>query len=75
MNFITKLFSSKKRDVVYDSILIIINRYIKMIKYILIIKKIDVAKLTKMFFKKIVLRFNISNKIVNDKKFMFINAF
>ena len=66
---------NKKRDVVYDLILMIINRYIKMIKYVLIIKKIDVAKLTKVFFKKIVLRFDISNKIVNDKKFVFTNAF
>ena len=75
MNFITKLFSNKRRDVVYDSILIIIDRYIKMIKYILMIKKIDVAKLMKMFFKKIVLRFDISNEIMNDKKFVFMNVF
>ena len=75
MNFITKLFSNKRRNVVYDSILMIIDRYIKMIKYISIIKKIDVAKLTKMFFKKIILRFNMSNKILNDKKFMFTNVF
>ena len=46
-----------------------------MIKYILIIKKIDVAELTKMFFKKIVLCFDMSDKIINDKKFMFMNAF
>ena len=46
-----------------------------MIKYILIIKKIDAAKLTKVFFKKIVLRFDMSDEIVNDKKFMFINIF
>ena len=70
-----KLSSNKKRGVVYDSILMIINQYIKMIKYISIIKKIDAAKLTKMFFKKIVLRFNMSDEIVNDRKFMFMNAF
>ena len=75
MNFIMKLSSNKKRGVVYDLILIIIDRYIKMIKYVSIIKKIDVAKLTKMFFKKIVLRFNMLNEIVNDKKFVFTNAF
>ena len=75
MNFIMKLFLSKKRDVVYNSILIIINQYIKMIKYVLIIKKIDVAKLTKIFFEKIILHFNMSNEIVNDKKVVFINAF
>ena len=75
MNFITRLFSSKKRDVVYDLILIIIDRYIKMIKYISIIKKIDVAKLTKMFFEKIILCFDMLNEIVNDKEFVFTNVF
>ena len=75
MNFVMKLFLSKRRDVIYDLILIIINRYIKMIKYISIIKKIDVAKLTKVFFKKIVLHFDMLNEIVNDKKFMFTNVF
>ena len=75
MNFITKLSSNKKRDVVYDLILIIIDRYIKMIKYVSIIKKTDVAELTKMFFEKIILHFDMSNEIVNDRKFMFINAF
>ena len=70
-----KLFSNKRRDVVYDLILIIINQYIKIIKYILIIKKIDVFKLTKIFFKKIILSFDISNKIINHKKFVFINIY
>ena len=75
MNFVTKLSLNKRRGVVYDSILMIIDRYIKMIKYILIIKKIDVAELTKVFFEKIVLRFDMSDKIVNDRKFVFTNVF
>ena len=75
MNFVIELVLNKKRDVVYDSILIIINRYIKIIKYISIIKKIDLVKLTKVFFEKIVLRFDISNKIVSDKNFVFTNEF
>ena len=70
-----KLFSNKKRDVVYDSILMIIDRYIKIIKYVSIIKKIDIAKLTKIFFEKIILRFNMSDKIVSDRKFVFTNVF
>ena len=75
MNFITKLFSNKRRGVVYDLILMIINRYIKIIKYILMIKKMNVAELTKIFFKKIILYFDMSNEIVNDKEFIFMNAF
>ena len=75
MNFVIELFSSKRRDVVYDSILMIVDRYIKMIKYISIIKKIDVAKLTKVFFEEVVLRFNISDEIVSDRNFVFTNEF
>ena len=46
-----------------------------MIKYILVIIKIIVVKLTKFFFEKIVLRYDVSNDIMNNKKFVFINAF
>ena len=70
-----QLFSNKRRDVVYNSILIIINRYIKLIKYISIIKKINVAELMKVFFEKTVLYFNTLNKIVNDRNSVFINEF
>ena len=70
-----RFISSKKRDVVYDLILMIIDRYIKMIKYVSIIKKIDIAKLMKIFFKKIILRFDMSNKIINNRKLVFTNAF
>ena len=75
MNFIIDLFSRKRDKVVYNSILIIIDKYTKIIKYLLISIKIDVSKLTKMFFKKIVLHFNISADIVDNKDFLFINAF
>ena len=61
-----KLFLNKRRDVIYDSILMIINQYIKIIKYISIIKKIDVAELTKIFFEKIILCFDMSDEIMND---------
>ena len=75
MNFVIDLFSSKRKEIVYNSIFVMIDRYIKMIKYIFVIVKIDVAKLTKMFFKKIVLRFDMSRDIINDKDFVFINVF
>ena len=75
MNFVIELSSNKRRDVVYDSILMIIDRYIKMIKYISIIKKIDVAELTKMFFEEVILRFDILNEIVSNRDFVFTNEF
>ena len=75
MNFVIELFSNKRRDVVYDSILMIVDRYIKMIKYISIIKKIDVAELTKVFFEEIVLHFDMSDEIMSDRDFVFTNEF
>ena len=75
MNFIIDLSSSKSKDVVYDEILMIVDKCIKEIKYLSMIIKIDAAKLTKLFFKKIVLRFDISANIINDRNFLFINAF
>ena len=75
MNFVIDLFSSKRKEIVYDSIFVMINRYIKMIKYIFVTIKINVAKLTKIFFENIVLRFDMSRDIMNDKDFVFINVF
>ena len=75
MNFIIDLPSSKRDKIVYNSIFMIINKCTKMIKYLSIIIKIDVAKLTNVFFEKIILHFNMSADIVNDKDFLFINAF
>jgi len=42
MNFITSLPPSKYRGTIYNIIFIIINRFIKIIKYIIIIIKIDI---------------------------------
>ena len=75
MNFIIDLPSSKREDVVYDVILVIVDKCTKMIKYLTVIIKIDVAKLTKLFFEEIVLRFGMSAGIVSDRDFLFINAF
>ena len=75
MNFIVDLSSNKRENVIYDVIFVIINKCTKMIKYLLMIIKIDVAKLTKLFFEKIVLYFDMLTNIVNNKKFLFIIAF
>ena len=75
MNFIIDLSSSKRDKVVYDLIFVIIDKCTKMIKYLSINIKIDVSKLTNVFFEKIVLHFDMSANIVNDKNSLFINVF
>ena len=70
MNFIIDLSLSKRDRIVHDSILVIIDRCTKMIKYLSINIKINVSKLTNVFFEKIVLYFDISANIVNDNVIM-----
>ena len=41
MNFIINLLSNKRKDYVYNAILIIINKYIKIIRYLIINKIIN----------------------------------
>ncbi len=67
MNFITDLSSSKWKKVMYDSILIIVNYYIKMIYYLFTKKILTVVKLAKLFFKQIALKYEILNDIIIDK--------
>ena len=75
MNFVIDLSPSKRDKIVYDLIFVIIDKCTKIIKYLSVIIKIDVAKLTNVFFKKIVLHFDMSADIVSDKNFLFINVF
>ena len=75
MNFVISLLLSKFKNVIYNVILIIINRFIKMIKYLFMKITIDVITLTKIFYNKIIYRYNILNDIVNDRDFIFINNF
>ena len=75
MNFVTDLSLSKRKEVIYDFIFVIVNRCIKIIRYISTTIKCDVAELTKIFFIEIVFKFNMFNNIVNDREFVFIFVF
>ena len=52
-----------------------INRYIKMIRYLFMFIIIDVVALTELFFAKIICRYDMSYDIVNNRDFIFINVF
>ena len=60
MNFVTEFLFNKYQDSVYDSCLMIINRYITMILYIPNRKNINVIKLTEIIDKKVNLQFDNS---------------
>ena len=75
MNFVTSLSLSKRQEIIYNSIFVIVDRYIKMTKYIFVIIRIDVVELAKVFFDKIVLRFETLASIVFDKESIFTSVF
>jgi len=69
------LLSNKRYKIVYNLIFVIVDCYTKIIKYIFVTIKINIAKLAKIFFDKIVLRFETLANIVSDKKFVFTSVF
>ncbi len=75
MNFITNLSLSKWKEVVYNLILMIINHYMKMMCYLSTKKTLTVVELTELFFKKIALKYEISNDIIIDRNNLFISSF
>ena len=75
MNFVIKLSFNKYKSVVYNVIFIIINRYIKMIKYLSVFIIIDAVALAELFFVEIVCRYDMFYNIVNDRSFVFTSVF
>jgi len=65
----------KYYKIIYNSIFVIVNCYTKIIKYIFVTSRINIAKQTKIFFDKIVLYFKILVNIVSNKEFVFVSIF
>ena len=59
----------------YDAILIVINRYIKIAIYLSIIKKINAIKLKKLLMQEVFLKFNAFKNIIINREFVFISDF
>jgi hypothetical protein len=75
MNFITNLSSSKRSNDVYNSVLVIINRYIKMTFYIFVTKKIIAIELTKIIFDHVMFKYDASKDVVSNREFVFTSAY
>jgi len=60
---------------VYNSILMIVDHYIKMTRYLSIKKTLTAVKLTELFFKEVALRYEMLNDIIIDRNNLFINVF
>jgi hypothetical protein len=72
---ITGLPSSKHSDSVYDVILMIVDRYIKMTQYISISKTLTAMQLADIFFEKIVCRYRTLKEIVSDRGSIFTSSY
>ena len=75
MNFITNLSSSLSKDTVFNSILIVINRFTKYTKYITVNKIITAEELAVIFKKYIIIIFESSDRIVSNRGSVFIFYF
>jgi hypothetical protein len=75
MNFITDLSSSKHRDIVYDSILMIIDRYTKFSLYISLKKTWNVENLTNALIDEIFIKFERFVFIVTNRESFFTFKF
>ena len=75
MDFITDLPLSKYRNCVHDAILVVVDRYTKMLRYIPTTKKINAVELTELFITEIVLKFGKPDGIIIDRGSIFTSAF
>ena len=75
MDFITGLPPSKLGVSVYDTILVVIDRYTKMAKYFPVTKKINATKLAEIFLEKIVTVYGSLKGIVSNYSSIFISEF
>ena len=75
MDFITDLPPSKRKGIVYDSILVILDRYTKMVKYIPVQKTINAVELAELFMEQIVTQFGLPDGIVSDRGSVFTSEF
>ena len=69
MNFIIKLSKFKKSIIKfkYDSIMIVINKFIKKIYFVSFHKKIKIEKITYLFEQYIIANYEVSAEIITDK--------
>ena len=75
MDFIIDLSSSDKSKAVFNFILIVINKYIKMIKYVSAKKNWIAKKLINVFHTRIFIKHDMSDVIITNKKNLFISHF
>jgi len=72
---ITGLPSSKHDDSVHDAILVVVDRYIKMVRYVSTNKTLTAIQLADMFFEKIVCHYETLKEIVFNRGSIFMSSY
>ena len=75
MNFIVEFSLSNREKSAFDAILIIVNKYIKMAKYISAKMNWKIENLTNVFHQKVFSNYKMSDNIVMNKNILFIFHF
>ena len=75
MNFITNLLSSRLWSIVYDAILILINRYIKYSKYVSTKKNWTTKNFANVIFDEIFIKFEMSTFFTSNWDFLFVSNY
>ena len=76
MNFVTKFSINRNwNEIVYDFILVIINRFTKIVHYVSITKTIFAKNLTEIFMKKIIKFHDIFASVIIDRNTIFTSKF
>ncbi len=74
INFIINLPLSFYREIVYDAILVVVDRYLKIIQFVPCNKETTAEKLTKIIKSEIIKYFDIFKFYVSDRGSLFTSA-
>jgi hypothetical protein len=75
MDFITDFPPADRRDKVYDAILVVIDRFSKMARFIACIKDIDAVKMAERLTEDIISKLDISRSTVTDRESLFTSKY
>ena len=75
MDFITGLLPSIYRGRIYNSVLVIIDRYTKLVRYIPYLKTITIVELAEVFIEYWVKDFGTPEGIISDRRPQFTSKF
>src|SRR6266536_5226493 len=74
IDFITDLSPSFHREIAYDAILVVVNKYSKMVQFVPYNKETTAEELTKIIKNKIIKYFDIFKSCVSDRGNLFIST-